>query len=90
MRFLKTNLNGAALSTTKNGFAKIRDSITNASSRRAENNNSNGFSVEDVQRRVAEGWQFMAIQSELKMMVSRAQEFVSELGLSDSGDLARY
>lgn len=48
------------------------------------------FSVEDVKHRVAEGWQFLAIQSEMKMMVSRAQEYVSELGLTVSSDLARY
>lgn len=44
----------------------------------------------DVEQRVAEGWQFLAIASELKMMVTRAQEIVSELGLAASGDLARY
>jgi 2-keto-3-deoxy-L-rhamnonate aldolase RhmA len=49
-------------------------------------------SVNEVQHRVQEGWQFLALQSELKMMVSRAQELVGELGLSDpaAGDLARY
>lgn len=44
----------------------------------------------DVEQRVAEGWQFLAIASELKMMVTRAQEIVSKLGLAASGDLARY
>ena len=47
-------------------------------------------SVEDVERRIAEGWQFIALQSELKMMVSKAQEHIAALGLSSSGDLARY
>ena len=47
-------------------------------------------STEEAQRRVAEGWQFLAIQSELKMMVSRAQEFVQDLGIAEAADLARY
>jgi 4-hydroxy-2-oxoheptanedioate aldolase len=47
--------------------------------------------IEDVQKRVSEGWQFLALQSELKMMVSKAQELVDALGLADgSKDLARY
>ncbi|MEZ6063633.1 MAG: aldolase/citrate lyase family protein [Planctomycetaceae bacterium] len=47
-------------------------------------------SIEEVQHRIAEGWQFLALQSELKMMVTKAQEHVQALGLSDTGDLARY
>lgn len=47
--------------------------------------------VEAVEQRIAEGWQFIALGSELKMMVSGAQEFVSALNLSSGGgDLARY
>ncbi|MGC1276416.1 MAG: aldolase/citrate lyase family protein [Planctomycetaceae bacterium] len=48
-------------------------------------------SVDDVKRRIAEGWQFLAVASELRMMVSRAQEIVKALELNASGgDLARY
>jgi len=47
-------------------------------------------STEDVERRVTEGWQFMALKSELKMMVQRADEDVRTLGLSAADDLARY
>jgi 4-hydroxy-2-oxoheptanedioate aldolase len=47
-------------------------------------------SVEEVQMRIAEGWQFLALQSELKMMVTKAQEHVAALGLSAANDLARY
>jgi len=47
-------------------------------------------SVEEVQNRVQQGWQFLALQSELKMMVSKAQELVNELGLESVDDLARY
>lgn len=47
--------------------------------------------VEAVEQRIAEGWQFIALGSELKMMVSGAQDFVSALNLSSGGgDLARY
>ena len=47
--------------------------------------------IEDVQKRIAEGWQFLALQSELKMMVSKAQELVAALGFADdNNDLARY
>lgn len=47
--------------------------------------------VEQVQTRIAEGWQFLAIGSELRMMVSKAQEIVAALHLKpQSADLARY
>lgn len=47
--------------------------------------------IEQVEQRITEGWQFIALASELKMMVSKAQEFVSALNLnSTGGDLARY
>lgn len=47
--------------------------------------------VDDVQRRTAEGWQFIALGSDLRMMVSQAQRLVSELNIGEkSGDLARY
>lgn len=46
--------------------------------------------VEDVEKRIEEGWQFLAIGSELKMMLTEAQKIVSALDLSTGGDLARY
>jgi 4-hydroxy-2-oxoheptanedioate aldolase len=47
--------------------------------------------VEEVQHRIGEGWQFLALQSELKMMVSKAQELVAALGQAPvTEDLARY
>jgi 4-hydroxy-2-oxoheptanedioate aldolase len=46
---------------------------------------------EAVRQRISEGWQFIALGSELKMMVSGAQAFVDALQLRDGGgDLARY
>lgn len=48
-------------------------------------------SIEDVRRRIEEGWQFIAIGSELKMMVSEAARICQALGLEpERGDLARY
>ena len=45
----------------------------------------------DVQKRIDEGWRFIAIGSELRMMVSGAQEIVNKLNLKQqAGDLARY
>ena len=47
--------------------------------------------VEDVEKRIAEGWQFIALGSELRMMVAGAQQFVSALKLgTEAADLARY
>ena len=46
---------------------------------------------EQVEQRISEGWQFIAIASELKMMMNSAQQIVSALDLkSDAADLARY
>ena len=48
-------------------------------------------SVEVVEQRIAEGWQFIAIASELKMMMNEATRLVAGLKLeSQSADLARY
>ncbi|MEZ6064654.1 MAG: aldolase/citrate lyase family protein [Planctomycetaceae bacterium] len=47
--------------------------------------------TDDVERRVAEGWQFIALGSDLRMLVTKAQEFATKLGMSRPGkDLARY
>ena len=44
-----------------------------------------------VRQRIEEGWRFIALASELKMMVTQAQQFVTDLNLSSQkGDLARY
>lgn len=47
--------------------------------------------IDDVKKRTAEGWQFIAIGSELRMMVVGAQDIVTKLNLKQqAGDLARY
>ena len=48
-------------------------------------------SAEEAQIRIAEGWQFIAISSELKMMVDGANKIVaSVLGTNPSAELAKY
>ena len=46
--------------------------------------------VEDAQRRADEGWQFIAMASELKFMVNEATRVVKTLNIGSAGDLARY
>lgn len=49
------------------------------------------MSVEDVQHRVAEGWQFLAIGSDLSMLLTEAQRITGALKLRPEGQqLARY
>jgi 4-hydroxy-2-oxoheptanedioate aldolase len=46
---------------------------------------------EAVKKRIAEGWQFLALGSELRMMVAEAQRHVLALDLkAQTGDMARY
>jgi 4-hydroxy-2-oxoheptanedioate aldolase len=47
------------------------------------------FSIEEAKMRIADGWQFIAINSELKFMTEAAKGVVTALGRS-SGDVARY
>ena len=52
-----------------------------------------GIHVADAaaaQRRLAEGFQFIAIASEAGMMLSKAQEVARQLGLSVQGPVAKY
>lgn len=48
------------------------------------------FSVDDTKMRIAQGWQFIAINSELKMMADGAAKIVQSLGLSGTGELTKY
>ena len=47
-------------------------------------------STDDAQKRIAQGWQFLALGSELRFMTSEAQKHVSALNLKKAQDLARY
>ncbi|MFN0051198.1 MAG: HpcH/HpaI aldolase family protein [Planctomycetales bacterium] len=46
--------------------------------------------IDDAQRRVAQGWRFLAIGSELRFMTGEAQRIAGGLGLKRGTDLARY
>lgn len=47
-------------------------------------------SIDDANRRIAEGWQFLAVGSELRFMTTEAQRITSGLNLKRATDLARY
>ena len=48
------------------------------------------FSLDEAKQRVAEGWQFIAVNSELKFMMDASKQVVDGLGLGKGGDLAKY
>jgi 4-hydroxy-2-oxoheptanedioate aldolase len=48
------------------------------------------MSPEAALRRAAQGMQFIAVASELRMMTERAQQMIAALGLGGGKDLARY
>ncbi len=48
------------------------------------------FSIEEAKVRIAEGWQFIAVNSELKFLTDGAKQVVDGLGLGKGGDLAKY
>src|SRR5262245_1599768 len=47
------------------------------------------FSVEEAKARIAEGWQFIAINSELKFMTEGAKKVIDSLGRT-AGEVAKY
>jgi 4-hydroxy-2-oxoheptanedioate aldolase len=47
-------------------------------------------SVAEARHRIEEGWQFVAVASELKMMLDGATGIVQGLGLGQAGELAKY
>jgi len=48
------------------------------------------FSAEEALARIAEGWQFIAVGSELRMMLMGAAAEVRKLGTSAAGEMAKY
>src|SRR5262245_17847953 len=48
------------------------------------------FSPEEAQARIEEGWQFLAIGSELRMMLDAVGDVVRRTGLSAQAELAKY
>ncbi len=45
---------------------------------------------EEVLQRIDEGWQFIAIGSELRMLLGAAADIVQKLGAAKSGEMAKY
>lgn len=48
------------------------------------------YSPEEARARIEEGWQFLAIGSELRMMMDAATDVVRRTGLGGQGELAKY
>ncbi len=48
------------------------------------------FSVEEVQARIEEGWQFLAINSELRMMLEGVKNVLDRLGVKQEAAMAKY
>jgi 4-hydroxy-2-oxoheptanedioate aldolase len=48
------------------------------------------FSAEEAKTRIAEGWQLIAVNSELKFMTDGARHALDGLGWSKGGDLTKY
>jgi 4-hydroxy-2-oxoheptanedioate aldolase len=48
------------------------------------------FSAEEANHRIAEGWQFVAVNSELRMMLDGAHAVLDGLGLRRQGEAAKY
>jgi 4-hydroxy-2-oxoheptanedioate aldolase len=46
--------------------------------------------IEEVRTRIDEGWQFIAIGSELRMMLSTATDIVQKLSLGAKAEMAKY
>ncbi|MBO0697826.1 MAG: 2-dehydro-3-deoxyglucarate aldolase, partial [Zavarzinella sp.] len=48
------------------------------------------FSVEEAKMRIAEGWRFIAVNSELRMLMDGVKRIVDGLGIQKSGDVVKY
>jgi 4-hydroxy-2-oxoheptanedioate aldolase len=48
------------------------------------------FSVEEAKTRIADGWQFIAVNSELRFLMDGAKRVVEGLGIQRAGDIVKY
>jgi 4-hydroxy-2-oxoheptanedioate aldolase len=48
------------------------------------------FSVDEAKQRIADGWQFIAVSSELRFMTDGAKRVVEGLGMGQGGDMVKY
>jgi 4-hydroxy-2-oxoheptanedioate aldolase len=76
---------------TKEEFERIMQRILAAGKKVRTPVGLHTQSAEEALRRAQEGWQFLAIGSELRMMLSTAQEIVARVRPQrESSDVARY
>ena len=48
------------------------------------------LTAEEAKVRIEEGWQFIAIASELRMMLNAAANLLQQFGARQQGDVAKY
>jgi 4-hydroxy-2-oxoheptanedioate aldolase len=48
------------------------------------------FSVEEAKQRIADGWQFIAVNSELRLLMDASKAVTDGLGLKAAGDMVKY
>jgi 4-hydroxy-2-oxoheptanedioate aldolase len=67
------------------------DRIREAAARQGIASGLHVFSIEDARRRLAEGWQFVAVNSELKFMLQGASDVSRAFAqMTLAGDMAKY
>jgi 4-hydroxy-2-oxoheptanedioate aldolase len=67
------------------------DRIREAAARQGIASGLHTFSIEDAKRRLAEGWQFVAVNSELKFMLQGAADVAQAFApSSNAGNMAKY
>ena len=87
----------AASMRTKDGKGPSGEATTAAMKKILETCKKHGVapglhcgSAEEAKARIAEGWQFIAIGSELKMMLSGTADTIGKLGLAQQKEMAKY
>lgn len=48
------------------------------------------FSVEEAKMRIADGWQFIAVNSEVRFMMEGAKRVLDGMGIHKAGDMVKY
>jgi 4-hydroxy-2-oxoheptanedioate aldolase len=75
----------------KERFESVMTRIREACARHNIASGLHVFSVDDAHRRIAEGWRFLAVNSELRMMMQGASEVAKAMNTQPSGgDVAKY
>ena len=48
------------------------------------------FGAEEARMRIEQGWQFIAVGSELKLMLDASKQATDAIGLGKAGEMAKY